>query len=523
MDEKTLQFPCLGNVASTQTYVIIGANGSGKTHLGAWIEKHNDNVLRISAQRALSIPKRITIESEEVAWNKIYYGDPSSLDKGYKWKFGEETSALVNDYQSVLSIVFSTESDELREYKKRCDGGDRPDHFETVVDKIIKVWKEVFPQREIVLEKFQANAKHEGVQYRAGAMSDGERVGLYMIAQCLITPDDYTIIIDEPEIHLHTSIMKRLWDEIEKYCPNKTFVYITHDLRFATSRKTATKIWVQEYDGASLWKLDIIEENEEIPETLLLEVLGTRRPVLFVEGGKSSFDLALYKEIYSDYHVVGCSNCQKVIELTKAFNNENVKSLHAIEVKGLIDHDFLSNEEIKSYEKKNIYATGVLEVENLFLIEPLIRLSARQLGNDPDEVFKSVSENMFELMDKKKQDIIKAITVKEIRHRLNGFTSEGKDKNDIKNDFDNLVAGIDTEDIYNKAESAVTEIIRTKDYEGLLRTFNHKGLSSIVRSKIMITKSYTSFILDLMKGEKRVEIINALRAYLPDLNNPLHT
>ena len=41
--------------------------------------------------------------------------------------------------------------------------------------------------------------------------------------------DDYIIVVDEPEIHLHTSIMKRLWGEIERYCPNKTFVYITND------------------------------------------------------------------------------------------------------------------------------------------------------------------------------------------------------------------------------------------------------------------------------------------------------
>lgn len=39
-------------------------------------------------------------------------------------------------------------------------------------------------------------------------MSDGERVCLYLISQCLITPENHIIVIDEPEIHLHTSIMK---------------------------------------------------------------------------------------------------------------------------------------------------------------------------------------------------------------------------------------------------------------------------------------------------------------------------
>lgn len=80
-------------------------------------------------------------------------------------------------------------------------------------------------------------------------MSDGERVTIYLLGQCLIAPNDMTIIIDEPEIHLHKSIMYRLWDKIEEFCPNKTFIYITHDLDFAASRKEATKIWVKSYFG----------------------------------------------------------------------------------------------------------------------------------------------------------------------------------------------------------------------------------------------------------------------------------
>ena len=64
-------------IESVQNFVIVGANGSGKSHLGAWIEQQSANgeVLRISAQRALSIPDSITIKSEEAAWNKIYYGE----------------------------------------------------------------------------------------------------------------------------------------------------------------------------------------------------------------------------------------------------------------------------------------------------------------------------------------------------------------------------------------------------------------------------------------------------------------
>lgn len=115
---NTLLLP-KGPEKSVSNFIIIGANGSGKSHLGVWIEEkqgENINVLRISAQRALTIPTTIVVKSEEAAWNKIYYGDETEKNKGYKWKWGQPTSTLVNDYESVLSAVFARENRENKVY-----------------------------------------------------------------------------------------------------------------------------------------------------------------------------------------------------------------------------------------------------------------------------------------------------------------------------------------------------------------------------------------------------------------------
>ena len=80
-------------ISSEQNFVIVGANGSGKSHLGAWIEQQdaNGSVLRISAQRALSIPENITIKSEENAWNKnILWLRRISKIKGTNGNWGRE-------------------------------------------------------------------------------------------------------------------------------------------------------------------------------------------------------------------------------------------------------------------------------------------------------------------------------------------------------------------------------------------------------------------------------------------------
>lgn len=95
-------------ITSLQNFVIVGANGSGKTRLGACIENYskNGNVLRISAQRALSLPDIITLKSEEVNWNSICYGDEKRKDKHYKWGW-DDSPKMVNDYERVLSAIFA--------------------------------------------------------------------------------------------------------------------------------------------------------------------------------------------------------------------------------------------------------------------------------------------------------------------------------------------------------------------------------------------------------------------------------
>ena len=230
-------------IESVQNFVIVGANGSGKSHLGAWIEQQSANgeVLRISAQRALSIPDSITIKSEEAAWNKIYYGEELHHDKNYKWNWGNGlTTKLIDDYDSVLSAIFARLNKEDRAYVIDCKdkekrGETKADVPQMIIDKITSIWNAIYPHRQIILEDAKIKAKTtSSEEYHAKEMSDGERVTIYLLGQCLIAPNDMTIIIDEPEIHLHKSIMYRLWDKIEEFCPNKTFIYITHDL--ATAR-----------------------------------------------------------------------------------------------------------------------------------------------------------------------------------------------------------------------------------------------------------------------------------------------
>ena len=176
-------------------------------------------------------------------------------------------------------------------------------------------------------------------------MSDGERVMLYMICQALVVRKNSLLIIDEPELHIHKAIVNKLWTLLEQERPDCVFMYITHDLNFALSRNTDKILWMKNFDGEK-WEYEFINTNDysDIPTDLLYEIIGSRQKILFVEGTKDSYDTALYREVYNNYHVIPCGSCQNVIRFVKS--KKGYANLNSIDVKGIIDRDYRPEREI---------------------------------------------------------------------------------------------------------------------------------------------------------------------------------
>ena len=90
--------------------------------------------------------------------------------------------------------------------------------------------------------------------------------------------------------------------------------------------------------------------------------------------------------------------CSKVIETTKAF--AEMKGFHHLESKGIVDRDRRTPHEIKYLRERNIYVPDVAEVENLLMLEPIIRVIARRMLQNEDEVFHAVKQNVIALFKK---------------------------------------------------------------------------------------------------------------------------
>jgi len=83
--------------------------------------------------------------------------------------------------------------------------------------------------------------------------------------------------------------------------------------------------------------------SNEIPELLLLELLGSRQNILFCEGVPGSLNERIYSILFPDYVIKPVGGCPSVISFTKAFNiipNITTKAV------GIIDSDFHSSKRL---------------------------------------------------------------------------------------------------------------------------------------------------------------------------------
>jgi hypothetical protein len=520
-----LQIPIPNNASGTQPLdtngnpiVIIGANGSGKSRMGFFIERNNATpfTVRISAHRALSLPDYAQPYNLEQATNLLRTGD---ITGSYNSKYNSESPVLYlqNDYQYLLSTLFAQENKRNADYVKvsqsAIDGQKKPIP-ESSIEIITRIWKDILPHRGIEFTDGKVTAKSLQVSYEGKEMSDGERVALYLVGQCLAATQGSLVIVDEPELHLHRALMSSLWNQIEEARPDCQFVYITHDLEFASSRTKATKIWVKSFTPPH-WNWEIVPEISEIPEELVLEVVGSRKPILFVEGEKGSYDYELFQYIFPKFTILPRGGGSKVIESTKALISN--ASLHSIEAWGLVDRDYKSDEEIASLEHNHIKVCDVAEIENLLLTPELITLVARHQGHlDPTEFIDATTNFVISHLQREFEKEVSYTTSLEINYRLNAFNKKKLGLDAIKQTVADLSTTIDIDTIYERRRALYQDIIDRRDLKSALRHYTNKGLLPNMSNILRMGKGeYDKLIIRLLKTDKKAEIVAALQQYVP--------
>lgn len=498
--------------------VVIGANGAGKTRFGSDIEqRYNQKVHRISAQKSLAMPNSVGTKSFDEAESEFLYGswDPDNIDwvKKIGWKSGRWgnnlNTSLLNDYEKLMVLLHTDEYEQLLNSKINSDTKTK-----TKFDTIKRIWEQILPHRKLKIKAGTIETYPLGKEasaYNASEMSDGERVIFYLIGEVICVPENSIIIIDEPEMHIHSSLIKPFFDSLEAERPDCAFIYLTHNIDFAFSRQNAKKVWAKSFEG-NIWDYEILDENIPIPEQLYLDILGSRNPIIFIEGNTSSIDYELYEQVYDDKTLKPVGSCGKVIQIVKTFREQ--QSFHHIESFGIIDRDRRQKADIVSLNKKGVWVLDVAEAENLLLLEPVVKSVAEHMGKNPNDVFNKVSQNLIEFFSDRLDDQILLHYKEALRREF--LTLSNFKANQVENaikEIDEDFAKIDKQDIHDEIDARFRSIITNQDYHSILKVFNMKE-ALIPNSKVCHLTGinnkveYKNIILTLLKksGSKSDEI-----------------
>lgn len=383
MAQIKITIPGFGINESDVPIVILGPNGSGKTQLAQVLVKKN-KVSAISAQRRTWVDDNLPVQEEQNL--KRHIRNQLAQWEDNAWQPTEEINFLLSSLIQEHSNVLTKKNEEANESGKP---------FDPVVDtKLIilqRMWGRLFPKRKLEIGGFFPTVKRldatPPVQpYLLRQMSDGERTVLYMAARVL-TAEQSIILIDEPELHMHSKLSVLFWDEAERLRPDCRFVYITHDLNFTMSRRRALVLITRSPNEA----LNVVLPDD-LPSSIVAEVLGAatlpfyaKRIFLFEgEPGKgfaSEFFAAWFDD--DETFAIPAGNCNSVCASVAGLKKVGVV---AAEIIGLVDRDFNSDAMLTEITK-GVTVLPLHEIESVLCDKQVIACISEHLRKDPDSIW----------------------------------------------------------------------------------------------------------------------------------------
>jgi len=470
--------------------VAIGANGSGKSTLSAKLKEYlPKSAMTISAQKLLIIPvfKNITNPNDTIKdlhESQTYEKSTRFLLESDK-SSSSETIAITNEFKILLNNLLSEHNTLNNIYVQAVRSGQVCDIPVSRLINTIEIWNSLIEHR--ILEcadgiNINLKALNSEDIYPAYQMSDGEKVVLYYIAHVLQAPQDGFIIVDEPEMYLHQTLLGKLWDILETEREDCIFVYLTHDLEFATSRNTAKKVWIKSFNHPDKWEIENIPSNE-LPEALLLKLLGSRKRILFCESESGKIDEKIYNLLLPNFTITPVKTCFDVINYTKAFNELPNRAAEAF---GLIDSDHHDPDRLLSLQSQNVFSLNVSEVENLLFDEGFLSDFSRQMMCDGDVVSTIKSEIIEKLSNTKELQVANYISAKINYYFKSSHVSKGNTREDVKTHYSRFTDNISIDEWHDARETELQNVIDSKDYDKALCVINDKGLKTIANRNFNI-------------------------------------
>ncbi len=229
------------------------------------------------------------------------------------------------------------------------------------------------------------------------------------------------ILVDEPERHLHRSIISPLLTQLFRKRKDCAFVVSTHDILLPLDNPLARTLLLRSctYNGNNVagWDGDLVPANSNIDDTLKADILGARQKILFVEGTNQSLDQPLYSLTFREVSVISKSSSHEVEETVRAIRG--AEDLHWLRVFGIVDSDGRPKEEINQLKNDGIYAVPAYSVEALYY-HPEIqhRIAVRHsavVGGNADDRITNAKQQALAAIDEHAERMSQKVAEKTIR------------------------------------------------------------------------------------------------------------
>ncbi|MEQ5521146.1 AAA family ATPase [Providencia rettgeri] len=406
---------------------ILGANGVGKSSLIYYLANRIDDIKIISAHRTNWLSEESfslggnTKEQYEL-WIKN-----SQQTSSARWKDEYHTDKpritlinLVNAEnersRNITRLVDNDQYEELEIFKAEL----------SVINKINELFRtcNLSIELEIVSDSL-INARKNNCTYSISKMSDGEKNALLIAANILTIKKNSVVVIDEPERHLHRSIVIPFISNLMKLRGDIKFLISTHDIELSKSFTKSQYIllngvnYIDEYNlkwDAKLISSDSLLEIESISEN----ILGARKVVVFVEGINSSLDLPLYSLVFPNASIISKSTCKDIMQNVRGIKSSS--QLHWMNVFGIIDKDGRENNECEKLEDEGIFCLEQYSVESIYyhpFIQNKMYLKKIELeGEDGIYAPDSYIDELLDIFCEHKERLCNRVIEKKVRNSL---------------------------------------------------------------------------------------------------------
>lgn len=362
--------------------VVVGANGSGKTRHTRELTASTP-IEFVNALRNTRVAPELPAMGLDTA--RTNYASQKNQARSAHWE-------LTSEFDFMLSQLLAEDSmaskEFLRRYKENPDAPGQPP--DTALSRVEAIWGRIFPGRELRWRDWKPVIANRTtgtpLEYSGNQMSDGEKAALFVAAR-VFSAEPGVLVVDEPETHFHSLLAVRLWNALEEARPDLRFVYVTHDMTFALSRRNARYVLARPDAG-----LRAIELDEELPADVAEELLGSASfsfyasRIVFCEGVEGGLDSLLYMAWFNglDAVVRPVKDRQAVIRCVQTLRKSDIaRSLEAI---GIVDRDY-SGDRFLTALPDGVFPLAVHEVESLTALPEVVQAVAKHTGHpfDPSD------------------------------------------------------------------------------------------------------------------------------------------